>query len=105
MMNDVLRVETSTAESTTLTEEDKAKNDAFGVVTLILNLIALLFIIFTVAPEYRVLKRLIALFKKVCFNISRAHRLTSSVRVAYLKQLLGSRAAKTFVHRNFSPQK
>jgi len=83
MMNDVLRVETSTAESTTLTEEDKAKNDAFGIVTLILNLIALLFIIFTVAPEYRVLKRLIALFKKsrvseTAFGFSRRKNIRAS---------------------------
>ncbi len=69
-MNDVLRIDTSTgASGSGISNEDQLKNNAFGVFTLILNVIALLFIIYTVAPEYRFVKRLIAAIK----NVRRLH--------------------------------
>ena len=72
-MNDVLRIDTiaSSPADSTLTKEDQAKNDIFGIVTLILNLLALLFILYTVAPEYRFVKRLIATIRMVCFLLAR----------------------------------
>jgi hypothetical protein len=73
MMNDVLRIDTiaSSPADSTLTKEDEAKNSIFGIVTLILNLLALLFILYTVAPEYRFVKRLIATIRMVCFLLAR----------------------------------
>ncbi len=66
MMNDVLRIDTaSSPAASTLTKEDEMKNNIFGIVTLILNLLALLFILYTVAPEYRFVKRLIAAIRMV----------------------------------------
>ena len=63
MMNDVLRIDTVSGSSASLTSEDELKNTAFGIFTLILNFVALFFIIYTVAPEYRFIKRLIATIK------------------------------------------
>ena len=65
MMNDVLRIDTVSGSSASLTSEDELKNTAFGIFTLILNFVALFFIIYTVAPEYRFIKRLIATIKNV----------------------------------------
>jgi hypothetical protein len=69
MMNDVLRIDTASG-APILTPEDEVKNDAFGIVTLIMNLLALLFIVYTVAPEYRFVKRLIATFRMVRFELT-----------------------------------
>ncbi len=67
MMNDVLYIETSASQSSVdISEEDKFKNNVFGIVTLVLNIAALTFIIFTVLPEYRVIKRVISLIQQVC---------------------------------------
>jgi len=65
MMNDVLYIETSASQSSVdISEEDKFKNNVFGIVTLVLNIAALTFIIFTVLPEYRVIKRVISLIQQ-----------------------------------------
>jgi len=65
MMNDVLYIETSaTVSASVISDEDKVKNNVFGIVTLVLNIVALTFIIFTVLPEYRVIKRVISLIQK-----------------------------------------
>ena len=69
MMNDVLRIDTASG-APVITPEDEVKNDAFGIITLILNLLALLFIIYTVAPEYRFVKRLIATIRMVRFELT-----------------------------------
>ena len=67
MMNDVLYIETSaTVSASVISNEDTVKNNVFGIVTLVLNIVALTFIIFTVLPEYRVIKRVISLIQKVC---------------------------------------
>ena len=80
MMNDVLYIETSaTVSASVISDEDKVKNNVFGIVTLVLNIAALTFIIFTVLPEYRVIKRVISLIQKVCpCSLSRLQLLTSA---------------------------
>jgi hypothetical protein len=69
MMNDVLRVDSSSgSSSSSLTSEDEKKNTVFGVITLIFNAAVLIFIVCCVAPEYRFIKRLIATIRKVSSN-------------------------------------
>lgn len=87
LMMNVLYIETSaTVSASDISNEDKVKNNVFGIVTLVLNIAALSFIIFTVLPEYRVIKRVIFLIQKVCPCILSRLRLPNSAAEPHRRQ-------------------
>jgi hypothetical protein len=89
MMNDVLRVDSSSgSSSSSLTSEDEKKNTVFGVITLILNALVLIFIVCCVAPEYRFVKRLIATIRRVRSNACLAHSLCHAADLALQSRIV-----------------